>query len=319
MLPIEEDEPFKNLVTPSRDSFMNLKKEIHNSSCVGFVRKMSFEGINLKRIQLDLKKPQESLFTIPENSVFMCFVLEGKSQLKVSPSDVYDFKLGMHNIFYFPKCKGRLTSSRGKHDVFILSVPIQDFKDYLPTDETIFCRFRSELSQERASCLRHENGAITHQIYQIIEDLCQSNPEEEVKRLFIRAKVFELLSVQLQNLCSFCSTSAVINRQLVEKMYAAKEFMTGNLGEYYSLKSLAKKVGTNEYTLKKEFKTLFGDTVFGFWNNLKMDKAQELLIQNEKSIAEISEIVGYKNPQHFSTAFKRKFKIAPSTFRKNYK
>lgn len=318
-LPYEKEEAFNKLNASNQYSFINLKQEINDSCLEGSIQTMRFDGIYFQHICLDIKNTEERLFLIPNKSVFLCFVLEGISELKVNDNRVYHMKPGMHNIFYFPKCSGYVKANQGYHNLILLRIPLKDFKNYLPTDQHIFCRFRSEISEGKTSCLRRENGVMTHQIYQIIEDLCQSNPEEEVKRLFIKAKVFELLSVQLQNLCFFCPTSVIINRQIVEKMYDAKNFMIENLEGYYSLKDLAKKVGTNEYTLKKEFKELFGDTVFGFWNKLKMDKAKELLMQQEKTIAEISEIVGYKNPQHFSTAFKRKFKIPPSVFRKNYK
>lgn len=314
----DEGAPKKSAIS-DQDSFFNIKKEMNNSFCSGYIRRMSFEGINLTRVKLELHQVQENFFAVDGNTVILCFILEGNTELWLSDKKETTFRIGTHNIFYFPSCRGKIIGFKGSHDVFLLSIPFEQFQEFLPTDQSLFCNFKKAITGGKFASLRKENAVIRHKLYQIITDICQTKPDEEVKRLFIRGKVFELLSVQLQNLCSSCDPVTVINKDILEKMYVLKDFMLAHLGEYHSLKNLAKLAGTNEYTLKKEFKELFGDTVFGYWNTLKMEKAQQLLIQQEKSIAEISEIVGYKNPQHFSTAFKRKFKMAPSEFRKNYK
>lgn len=42
-----------------------------------------------------------------------------------------------------------------------------------------------------------------------------------------------------------------------------------------------------------------------------MRKARFLLEEERRSVFEVAQIVGYKNPQHFSTAFKRFFGLSP--------
>lgn len=89
-----------------------------------------------------------------------------------------------------------------------------------------------------------------------------------------------------------------------------------NLNNACSLIELAHHVGTNEFTLKKGFKELFGTTVFGFWTDAKMNQAKLMITEQDMSISEVSDSIGYKNPRHFSAAFKRKFGVIPSQFKK---
>lgn len=314
-----EETPFKKPPVSNSNSFTNFKKEIHNPFCSGYIRKISFDGINLTRVKLKLNELQENFFTVDGNTVILCFILEGQTELWLSSSKKSNLKSGTHNLFYFPSCQGKIIGEKAAHDVFLLSIPFKKFQEFLPTDQSFFREFKGAITQGNYAALRKENAVIQHDLYQIITEIWQTKPDMEVKRLFIRGKVFELLSLQLQNLSQACPSSLPMRKDIVEKMYSIKDFMTDHIGEYHSLRSMAKRAGTNEYTLKKEFKKLFGDTVFGLWTTLKMEKAQKLLLQNEKSISEISEIIGYKNPQHFSTAFKRKFKMAPSEFRKKHR
>jgi two-component system response regulator YesN len=46
-----------------------------------------------------------------------------------------------------------------------------------------------------------------------------------------------------------------------------------------------------------------------------MEKAKELLEQTEKSIKEISTLVGYKSMGSFSTMFKKVYSKSPTEFR----
>lgn len=95
-------------------------------------------------------------------------------------------------------------------------------------------------------------------------------------------------------------------------MYAVKEIILTNLATPCSLINMAQQVGTNEFTLKKGFKEVFGTTVFGFWNDVKMQEAKKILVEHSFTVAEVSEKIGYKNPQHFSTAFKKYFGASPN-------
>lgn len=70
-------------------------------------------------------------------------------------------------------------------------------------------------------------------------------------------------------------------------------------------------MGINEYDLKKGFKEQFGRTVFGYLGEQRMSLAYELLKTKTQTIGEISSVVGYKNPQHFSSAFKKRFGLSP--------
>ena len=67
------------------------------------------------------------------------------------------------------------------------------------------------------------------------------------------------------------------------------------------------------------FKQLFGQTIFDYTQNLRMDKAKELLEKTERSITEIAFDVGYEYSSNFTTAFKRRFSITPSVAREAFK
>jgi two-component system response regulator YesN len=67
-------------------------------------------------------------------------------------------------------------------------------------------------------------------------------------------------------------------------------------------------------TLFKKYK---GMNFSEYLVQLRMDKAAELLSATDSKSYEVSEQVGYRNPQYFSVLFKKHFGKSPSEYRKD--
>ena len=80
------------------------------------------------------------------------------------------------------------------------------------------------------------------------------------------------------------------------------------------LKELAKICGLNEYQLKMGFKEIYGNTVFGFLLDHKLDHSRVLLDSDKYQVNEVAYQIGYTNPSHFIAAFKKKFGITPKKY-----
>ncbi|MGO1586123.1 MAG: helix-turn-helix domain-containing protein [Mesonia sp.] len=296
--------------------FFDDHKKFQEPSCQGWCRIFGLDDCFAARVRCTLDQNKQDRFEVTENMIVLCFMLEG--QVETNSPGIQPLKIakGLHNIFYMPSISGDFVCPCGHYDAFYVSMPLALFQSYLPNTQALFNSFHQKVGQGNITFLRQRHAPITHKIYGIIDDICNYKSDKKFQNLFIKAKIIELVSAQLEQLCTTKPVTP-LNKQLMDKMYVVRDFIKNHIGEYYSLKALAKKARTNEHTLKKEFKRLFGKTVFEFWGEAKMEKAQTMLLTNDKSINQISEIIGYKNPQHFSTAFKKTFKMSPSDFRKN--
>lgn len=95
------------------------------------------------------------------------------------------------------------------------------------------------------------------------------------------------------------------------RLLEAKNIVEQNLKHPCSLIELSRKTGLNDFKLKRGFKALFGNTVFGYLAGLRMNLAYKLLREGN-SVNEVAEAVGYKNAHHFTAAFKKHFDMLPS-------
>jgi AraC-like DNA-binding protein len=70
---------------------------------------------------------------------------------------------------------------------------------------------------------------------------------------------------------------------------------------------LARLVGLNECTLKREFRYCFNTTVFGYLHNYRIEQARQVLEMGDWKVGEVASMVGYSN----LAAFSKRFKINP--------
>jgi AraC-like DNA-binding protein len=82
----------------------------------------------------------------------------------------------------------------------------------------------------------------------------------------------------------------------------------------YLVEELAEQVGLSLKRLKMGFKQIYGDTVYGFLFDYKMDYARQLLDSGSYNVNEVGLKIGYSTGSHFIAAFKKKFATTPKKY-----
>lgn len=88
-------------------------------------------------------------------------------------------------------------------------------------------------------------------------------------------------------------------------------FLENNMSKSITIRDLAQFAGINTSKLKHDFKQAYGTTIFKRLTSLRMKRAHRLLAENDLTVAYVSQTVGYKNPQHFTVAFKKYYGFLP--------
>ena len=106
-------------------------------------------------------------------------------------------------------------------------------------------------------------------------------------------------------------------RQGREKPYskpvkAAITYINNNLYERISLSDVAANAGISKEYLSSLFKKETGENVSTFINRSKTEEAAKLLAEGNRSISEISDLLGYSDLSYFSKVFAKHFGYPPS-------
>lgn len=140
------------------------------------------------------------------------------------------------------------------------------------------------------------------------------------KRAYLESKAIELMVLVLADVAAVQSEEAkqlTLKPEQVEQIHYAREILLRDMYNPPSLIELAHQVGLNDFLLKKGFRQVFGNTVFGELQAYRLELARQLLSEGNLSAAEISRLAGYVHPNSFARAFKQKFNVTPSAYRKS--
>ncbi len=150
----------------------------------------------------------------------------------------------------------------------------------------------------------------------VLSQIMNYNLHPSIKELYIRGKVYELISLYFNK-----STDAdleqcpfLVDEDNVKRIRQAKEIMISHMTEPPSLPNLAKEVGLSLKKLKEGFKQIYGDSVYSFLFDYKMEHARRLLATGQNNVNEVGLKVGYSTSSHFIAAFKKKYGTTPKKY-----
>jgi AraC-like DNA-binding protein len=200
------------------------------------------------------------------------------------------------------------------HELICLEIELSFLERYLPTDHLGLINLKKNFDKNQFALFSLQNLPISPEIFSILNNLKTSHHTGFCERLFLEAKVLELLMFQSSQFEQINENIELrkLKSEEMNRMLAVKEILINHIDHPFSLRDLAHKVGTNEFNLKRNFKIAFGTTVYGYLNQYKMEMAKNMLLQKDITIAEISIKMGYTYPTHFSSAFKKYFGYLPN-------
>lgn len=92
-------------------------------------------------------------------------------------------------------------------------------------------------------------------------------------------------------------------------------FMEENYMYDLSIEEIAHYTGRSLATFKRDFKKISDLTPEKWLIGKRLDKAYELMKTGKRKVIDVYAEVGFRNPSHFSTAFKKRFGITPASLR----
>ena len=180
-------------------------------------------------------------------------------------------------------------------------------------------QFLKKMSLGEIAVLGEDSFTITPEMKQLIYEINSCPYTGMVKDLFIEGKVMLLLALQLNQVQSDVDQKHAqrIHAQDVSRLYDIKALLEQESHLKHTIEELAMRIGMNRTKLQAGFKQCFGMTIHEYVLEMRMNEAYRLLTSFSKgtySIEEVARSVGYKNYAHFSTMFKKKFGVSPSSF-----
>ncbi len=181
------------------------------------------------------------------------------------------------------------------------------------TSEAEYIPFLSPENQDKKY---YRQDPVSPSVAVVLSQLWNLHMHPSVRSLYCRAKAYELLSLSFNRntdtqaeQCPF-----LVDEENLRRIRKAKEIVIERMAEPPSLPELAEATGLSLKKLKEGFRQIYGDSVYSFLFDYKMETARKMLESGKFNVNEVGLKVGYSTASHFIEAFKKKYNTTPKKY-----
>lgn len=149
---------------------------------------------------------------------------------------------------------------------------------------------------------------------ELVDGILSCPFQEHLREFYYSNKVRELLFLHLASQPVVLPLD--LTREQVAQIHEADRIMAQNLDGRITIPQLARMLGTNFVTLKRNYEKVFGVGLFARLMQRKMDYSKQLLEQTDKPLKDIADLSGYQTLPGFINAFRKRFGMTPNAWRK---
>lgn len=272
------------------------------------------KGFYVLHFQNESKKAQVFERNIDSTFIQIHFCLRGNSK--------FLFNNGSYSFDVLDNRSILLYNPQRKLPIHLENQPKTTLVSFLISIEKFHSLFSKEsgyipfLSDENSNKKYYDDIEIKPTVAIVLQQIINSKINSSLRELYVKGKVYELLSLHFQKDESIAGEYCpfLVDEQNVLKIRKAKEIIIDRMAEPPSLQELANEIGLNIKKLKEGFKQIYGDTVYGFLLDYKLEHARRLLESNQYNVNEVGIKIGYSTASHFIAAFKKKFGTTPKKY-----
>jgi AraC family transcriptional regulator len=107
------------------------------------------------------------------------------------------------------------------------------------------------------------------------------------------------------------------NSEYTQRINRVIDYIRENLDRQVKLEELAKVACFSEFHFHRIFSAVSGETLNGFTNRLRLEKAARLLRYSDQNLTDIALDCGFSSSATFARAFRSGYETSPSQFRKS--
>lgn len=283
------------------------------------------DGLKIVVNEYKLRRTIQVDFSIGNAPLEFAICMQGAMRVDVRSNDCLDERIdiaeGDNSIFFLPNSEGELYIT-GNTRVKVLSIHVSPdyLQNFVSNDSQGFPPQITDLlndSLSNAFVIKNKsNSAIKTVASQILENFYSGSR----RNMFLEAKSLEFMTLLLSQLTedSFDKGESISILER-EKILELEAQLILRLHDVPSLEQISKETGISHSSLNRIFKAVFGDTIFSYLRNKRLERTKELLQDGKLNISEISYELGWSSPAHLTRNFKEKYGVLPKEYRRRKK
>lgn len=151
-------------------------------------------------------------------------------------------------------------------------------------------------------------------VFDLVVELIRHFAGEELAQIATNGLLYNPLRFEYSTL----HTPSISMKTRDSIVFRAKQWLLKHIQTPYNLDQVSSEVATSPRTLLRHFKEVEGMTPLEYLQQLRVERAKQLLEVTNIALAEVMEYCGYQDPSAFRRLFRRATGITPSEYRRRY-
>jgi AraC-like DNA-binding protein len=149
----------------------------------------------------------------------------------------------------------------------------------------------------------------------LMDDLWNAKKEDPLQNIYLQNRVTLLIErffTRLYDKINLLEGKFDLSSEIINHMITVEKMLVEDFAKLPpTIEQFAKMVSMSSTKLKKNFKAMFGDSIYAYYQKQRLRKANELLLTGNLTVKQTAEAVGYNNVSNFTSAYKKQFNKAP--------
>ena len=151
----------------------------------------------------------------------------------------------------------------------------------------------------------------------LLDELWTALKDEQVSEIFIQNRVgllIERFFTRIHDKLNSTVKKFRLSEDEMKRLLQIEQDITRNLSIMPpTIDQCARMASMSSAKLKKNFKNIFGDSIYSYYQKHRMLKAKELMLAKRYTVKQVAKEVGYDNVSNFITAFRKQFNHSPGS------
>lgn len=155
--------------------------------------------------------------------------------------------------------------------------------------------------------IQDTQGEVKWLLEKLVQEYKSEYPSEHLIDYLLKAAIVKIAKLYYAHHSEHDAVSTVI------------QYMQDHMDEKITVEDLSKLIYVSKSYLSRVFKNKTGMSLMEFLRLIRIDAAKQLLLTTNKTVEEISYIIGFRSPKYFCRAFKEITTMSPREYKKSEK
>lgn len=156
---------------------------------------------------------------------------------------------------------------------------------------------------------------ISPEIQNIAAKIVETSIEDELSDFYLKLKAQELIYLFLAELLKRNNVASYpLNISDIKKMYLIRDKIIADLSIIPNVTELTLFSNMSESKMNRLFKQIFGNSIYNYYQTLRMNEAAYLIREEKLSVSETGYRLGFTNLSHFTRIFEKHIGLKPKKY-----